>query len=52
MPEEGKDQSLKIQMIDKNVVVDDITFGGSVGGEIRISHTIGYTADQVSVLLT
>src|SRR5688572_2526527 len=41
-----------VQADDHSIAFEEIHVGGDVGGDIRIGHTIGYTADQVSVLLT
>ena len=41
----------KVQADDHSIAFGEIQVGGNVSGDIRIGHTIGYTADQVSVLL-
>ena len=41
----------KVQADDHSIAFEEIHVAGNVGGDIRIGHTIGYTADQVSVLL-
>ena len=40
-----------VQADDHSIAFDQLHVGGNVGGDIRIGHTIGYTAEQVSVLL-
>jgi WD40 repeat protein len=41
----------KVQADDHSIAFEELHVGGNVAGDIRIGHTIGYTADQVSVLL-
>ncbi|HEU0291189.1 MAG TPA: hypothetical protein VFR47_00535 [Anaerolineales bacterium] len=50
MTEEDHKDS-KVQADDNSIAIGGINIGGNVGN-IHIGHTIGYTADQVSVLLT
>ncbi|HET9907224.1 MAG TPA: hypothetical protein VFQ23_11300 [Anaerolineales bacterium] len=45
-----KDEA-KVQADDHSIAIGGISVGGNVG-DIRVGHTIGFTADQVSVLLT
>ncbi|MEO5886791.1 MAG: AAA family ATPase, partial [Anaerolineales bacterium] len=52
MDDENKKDEPKVQADNNSIAVGGIHVGGSVGGDIRIGHTIGYTAEQVSVLLT
>src|SRR5215204_2186519 len=40
-----------VQADHNSIAIEGINIGGDVGGSITIGHTIGYTADQVSVLL-
>ena len=40
-----------VQADDHSIAFKELYVGGDVGGDIRIGHTIGYTAAQVSVLL-
>jgi WD40 repeat protein len=48
----GKEVDIpKVQADDHSIAFEELHVGGNVGGDIRIGHTIGYTADQVSVLL-
>ena len=47
--EDNKDP--KVQAENNSVAIGGMNIGGNIG-DIRIGHTIGYTADQVSVLLT
>ncbi|MEO7841155.1 MAG: ATP-binding protein, partial [Anaerolineales bacterium] len=42
----------KVQADDHSIAFEELHVGGDIGGDIRIGHTIGYTAEQVSVLLT
>ena len=51
MDNENKEDVPKVQANDDSIAIGGISVGGNVG-DIRIGHTIGYTADQVSVLLT
>src|SRR5215207_6840276 len=41
----------KVQVDDHSIAFEELHVGGNVGGDIRIGHTIGYTVEQVSVLL-
>src|SRR5215203_2900839 len=41
----------KVQADNYSIAFEQVQIEGNVGGDIRIGHTIGYTADQVSVLL-
>ena len=41
----------KVQADDHSIAFKELHVGGDVGGDIRIGHTIGYTVEQVSVLL-
>src|SRR5688572_16768084 len=41
----------KVQADDYSIAFEQVQIEGNVGGDIRIGHTIGYTAEQVSVLL-
>ena len=50
MPEEENNHP-NIHADNNSIAIGGINIGGNVG-DIRIGHTIGYTADQVSVLLT
>src|SRR5688500_4918952 len=48
----GKEVDIpKVQADDHSIAFEELHVGGNVAGDIRIGHTIGYTADQVSVLL-
>jgi WD40 repeat protein/energy-coupling factor transporter ATP-binding protein EcfA2 len=51
MTEETQD-SQSIQANENSIAIGEIRVGGSVGGDIRIGHTIGYTSEQVSTLIT
>ena len=51
MDNEGNPDGSNIQAEDNSIAIGGINVGGNVG-DIRIGHTIGYTADQVSVLIT
>ena len=41
----------KVQADSYSIALSEFNVGGDVAGDIRIGHTIGYTAEQVSVLL-
>ncbi|MEO5887553.1 MAG: WD40 repeat domain-containing protein, partial [Anaerolineales bacterium] len=41
-----------VQADDHSIAFEELHVAGNVGGDIRIGHTIGYTAEQVSILLT
>ena len=43
--------SSNIQADHYSIAFEQVQIEGNVGGDIRIGHTIGYTAEQVSVLL-
>jgi hypothetical protein len=47
--EDNKDSTVRAE--NHSIGIGGISVGGNVG-DIRIGHTIGYTVDQVSVLLT
>ena len=47
----GEESIHHVQADDHSIAFEELHIGGDVGGDIRIGHTIGYTADQVSVLL-
>src|SRR5688500_3091492 len=48
----GKEVDIpKVQADDHSIAFEEFHVGGNVAGDIRIGHSIGYTADQVSVLL-
>src|SRR4026207_1733383 len=51
MDSEGDLDRSNIQAKDNSIAIGGISVGGNVG-DTRIGHTIGYTADQVSVLIT
>src|SRR5262245_59041564 len=42
----------RVQADNNSIAFEELHVGGNVGGDIRIGHTIGYTAEQVSILLT
>ncbi|HXQ38285.1 MAG TPA: hypothetical protein VN843_30040 [Anaerolineales bacterium] len=50
MDDQSEQDEPKVQADDNSIAIGGIKVGGNVG-DIRIGHTIGYTADQVSVLL-
>ena len=50
MPEETQ-ASQSIQANENSIAIGGISIGGNVG-DIRIGHTIGFTSDQVSTLIT
>ena len=47
----GVENTSSVQAEDNSIAVGRISAGGNVG-DIRIGHTIGFTSDQVSVLLS
>jgi len=51
MDDESKKGEPKVQADNNGIAVGGISIGGNVG-DIRIGHTIGYTAEEVSVLIT
>ena len=52
MNSEGSPESSNIQAEGNGIAIGGLSVGGSVGGDIRIGHTIGYTSEQVSTLIT
>src|SRR5688572_29675525 len=46
----GEENIHHVQADDHSIAIDQIHVGGNIG-DIRIGHTIGYTVEQVSVLL-
>src|SRR6185436_3769554 len=51
MHDENEKDEPKVQADNNSIAIGGISIGGNVG-DIRIGHTIGYTSEQVSVLLT
>ena len=52
MDSTGNVDSSNIQAEGNSIAIGGLSVGGSVGGDIRIGHTIGYTSEQVSTLIT
>jgi WD40 repeat protein/energy-coupling factor transporter ATP-binding protein EcfA2 len=50
--DEGSLDKSNIQAEGNSIAIGGISIGGSVGGDIRIGHTIGFTSQQVSTLIT
>src|SRR5215207_2611810 len=52
MDNDNKEEQPKVQAQDHSITIGGISIGGDVSGNIHIGHTTGYTAEQVSVLVT
>lgn len=51
MSDEGRQDGPSVQAQGDGIAVGSISIGGDVSGAISIGHTIGYTAEQVSLLI-
>ena len=49
---DGVDNRLDVQADNHSIAIERIQIDGDASGNITIGHTIGYTAEQVSLLLT
>jgi hypothetical protein len=52
MSDDDSTNEPKVQADSNGIAIGRINIGGDVSGNIQIGHTTGYTADQVSVLVT
>ena len=51
MSDKDDTKGQEVQADDKSIAIGSIDIGGNVSGSITIGHAIGYTAEEVSVLI-